>query len=322
MPSILSQEEIDALANACRAAETTGENGRDRAGERSVRPYDFTQPHRFFKEHMRVLNSIHLDYAAAFSTSLGVILRLPVQTEALAVEQMTYQDYTQSVPEDTVFFEVSLEPLAPAAVFEFNAAVAYGIIDGLTGGSGVAASNPGPLTDIDRAILSKVLDTVLKRYSEAWSPYVSITAATADDTHTSPLDQVFAHADNVLVCGYEVSLGAASGAMTVCIPASAVESVLPMLDANRPAEVSHKHDPSVQAAIQTSLEEAAIACKAILGRATLTAEDVMNLQTGDIIRLDARPNSEIEFWVGDAHSFSATPGRAGRNMGVKITRVK
>ena len=318
MPSILSQEEIDALANACRTAGTIG----DSALERSVRPYDFARPDKFSKEHMRILNAIHSDYAAAFSTSLGVILRLPVQTEALAVEQMTYQDYTQSVPEDTVFFQVSLEPLAASAVFELNSAVAYGIIDGLTGGSGMAASNPGPLTDIDKAILSRVLDTLLKRYAEAWAPYMAITAAISDDSRTSPLDQIFPHADSMLVSGYELSLGTVGGAMTVCIPAVAVESVLPMLDANRSAELSPKHDPVLRQAIQTSLDEAAITCRAILGRTTLIAEDVINLQTGDIIRLDARPNSEIEFWVGNSHSFSATPGRAGRNMGIKITKVR
>lgn len=322
MPSLLSQEEIDALASACRAAGTTGDNAHDRGRERTVRPYDFTRPDKFSKEHMRILNSIHSDYAAAFSTSLGVILRLPVQTEALAVEQMTFLDYTQSIPEDTIFFGVSLKPLVPTAIFEFNAAVAYGIIDGLTGGSGAPVSNPGPLTDIDRAILCKVLDILLKRYSEAWAPYMAITSAIDDDNRAGPLDQVFSHGDSMLVCGYEVSLGTVGGSMTVCIPAGAVESILPVLDANRSAETSPKHDPSVKQALQASLDEAALTCHAILGRATLTMEDVINLQTDDIIRLDAKSNSDIEFWVGDSHAFSATPGRSGRNMGIKITKVR
>ena len=208
------------------------------------------------------------------------------------------------------------------AVFEFNASIAYAIIDGLTGGSGMAASNPGQLTDIDKAILSKVVDALLKRYSAAWAPYMAITATIASDSNTSPLDQVFPQTDSMLVSGYELSLGAAGGTMTVCIPAVAVESVLPMLDVNRSTETSAKQDPLLRQAIQASLDEAALTCRAILGRTTLTAEDVINLQTGDIIRLDARPNSEIEFWVGNSHSFSASPGRAGRNMGIKITKVR
>ena len=321
MSDILSQDEINALLGAYHAAENQGKTFRDKSSDQQVRLYDFARPDKFSKEHLKVLNSIHSKYATGFSVILAMLLHLSVEADLLAVDQVTYREYCASVPESTLFCDVNLDPLTSTAIFEFNPSIAGACIDGLTGGSGVAISQASDLTDIDRAIMAKVVDTVMKKYDEAWSPYVGLRSKVREASSNATFNQVFLPTEPVLVCGYEVSVGEAVGMMSICIPASAVEAILPNLTVGKSVgSISRQTSPMLEA-LKTSLDDVPLHCKAILGRTTLTMEDVINLQIGDVITLDAPSNSEVEMWVGDYQTCFGIPGRSGRKLGIKVTRT-
>ena len=311
MSEILSVEEKDALAEASRIVKTP---------ERSVRPYDFARPDKFSKEHMRILGSIHANYATAFSTTLGALLRIPVEAEPMGVGHLNYQDYSESTPENTPSFEVTLDRSIPAAIFGFDASIVSACIDGLTGGAGANDVDATELTDLDRAIMLRILEHLVDKYAEAWMPYLDMKASVRDASLATPFNQVFPPTEPVLVWRYNVSLGEIKGVMSVCLPTSDVEGILPGLSASRTISSAPKQTREVEEALRNSLDEVALPCKAILGRATLTMEEVINLQKGDIVRLDAKPNSEVEFWIGDKQTYLGVPGLAGRNLGIEITR--
>ena len=321
MSEILSPEEKDALAEASRNVRGAQKNApRDRTAGRAVRSYDFARPDKFSKEHMRILNSIHANYATAFSTALGALLRRPIEAEPTGVGHLNYQDYSDSIPENTPFFEASFDPLTPTAIFGCDPLIISACIDGLTGGTGANEVDASKLTELDRAIMLKVLENLVDKYAKAWMPYLGLKAAVKDAGLAAPFNQVFLPTEPVLVCHYNVSLGEINGVTSVCLPTRDVEEVLSSLSAGRTIGSAPKQTREVKEALRNSLDEVALPCKAILGRATLTMEEVINLQKGDIVRLDAKPNSEVELWIGDKQTYLGVPGMAGRNLGIEITR--
>lgn len=321
MSDILSGEEISALLSAYRAAETQGRTTRETTAEKQVRLYDFARPDKFSREHVRTLHNIHNRYATGFSLALTGLLHLAAQADLLSVDQVAYREYCASVPENTLFCDVNLEPLTSTAIFEFNPSIAGACIDGLTGGSGVAFSQETDLTDIDRAIMVKVADMLLKKYEEAWGPYIGITARVQQADVRSSFKQIFLPTEPVLICAYEVRVAQTVGMMSICVPASAVEAILPSLAVGRAVSSSSRQTPAVIEALQNNLEELDMECSAVLGRTTLTIGDVVNLREGDIIALETKPNSEVEFWVGGTKTCFAIPGRAGRKLGLRVTRL-
>jgi len=321
MSDMLSPEEISALLSAYRAAESQGKGLRDKSVEHPVRLYDFARPDKFSKEHIRVLNSIHKKYATMFSQVLTGLLRIPVQADLIAVDQVTYREYCASVPETTLFCDVSLEPLTTTAIFEFNPAVAGACIDGLTGGSGVAFSNISELTDIDKAIMARVTEVLLRKYEEAWAPYIGLNSGVRDSDTRGSFNQMFLPTEPVLICGYEVSLGQSTGMMSICIPAGAIEAILPSLSVGRSVGSVPRHTPATVEALKQSLQEVSLECRVVIGRVALTMSDVVNLQVGDVITLDTKPNSEAEFWVGSTQTCFGIPGRAGKKLGLRVTRM-
>ena len=321
MSNALSPEETEALADACRTAQSAEKGSRGEQSERQIRPYDFVRPERFSGEHLKALNRIHSGYAARFSASLAGLLGIPVEAKARAIEQLKYQQHWASVAENRLFFEVSLDPLTRTAVFEFSPSVAGACIDSLTGGVGRDLFQISGLSDMDRVIMSTVVESLLKEYAECWSPCVTLTAAVSDAGFGAELKDVLLPAEPVLVACYEVDLGEANGSMSVCIPAGAVEAVLPSLTASKAIESAPKQTAAAAEALHESLAEMALTCKAVLGRTALTAADVIGLQEGDIIRLDAKPSSELEFWVGERQAYSGVCGRSGGKLGIRITRA-
>lgn len=321
MSEILSTEEINALLSAYKAAEGPIRNPRDKAAEKQVRLYDFARPDKFSREHVKALHAIHDRYATGFSTTLAGLLHLPVQADLLSVDQVAYREYCASVPENTLFCDVSLEPLTSTAVFEFNPSIAGTCIDGLTGGSGVAFSHSSDLTEIDRAIMVQVVEILLKKYEEAWGPYVGISPRLQQADVRGSFRQTFLPTEPVLVCAYEVRIAQTVGMMSICVPAGAVEAILPSLAVGRAVGASSRQTPAVIEALESNLEDLEMECSAILGRTTLTIGDVVNLREGDVVTLETKSNSEIEFWVGDTQTCFAVPGRSGRKMGLRVTRL-
>ena len=74
-------------------------------------------------------------------------------------------------------------------------------------------------------------------------------------------------------------------------------------------------------AIEYLIGRADIPVKAILGRSVISVTDFMNIQVGDVIRLDAKVEDELNIYVGNIRKFTALPGSSGESYAVRITSV-
>ena len=66
---------------------------------------------------------------------------------------------------------------------------------------------------------------------------------------------------------------------------------------------------------------AKIPVKAMLGRSTISVNDYINIQIGDIIKLDTKVNDELEVYVGNIKKFTALPGATSDSYAVRVTSV-
>ncbi len=61
--------------------------------------------------------------------------------------------------------------------------------------------------------------------------------------------------------------------------------------------------------------------KAVLGRSKVSVSDFVNLQVGDIIRLDSKVDMDMSIYVGNIKKFTALPGSNKDKYAVRITSV-
>ncbi|MDH7601436.1 MAG: FliM/FliN family flagellar motor switch protein [Armatimonadota bacterium] len=318
MADILSQEEIDALIESYKAAGGLEEGGKS-AGA-AIRVYDFTRPDRFSKDHLRALNAIHSRHCSSVAAGLASILRVEVQAELLALDQLTYREYCSTVPEPTLFAEVNLEPLASVAIFEFNPALVGACVDLLAGAPRVSDVLVSNITDVDKALFRPIIEMVLRRYSEAWAASILFQPKISALFTESTTRQVLLPNEPVLVSSSEVAILDQTSMMSICLPASAIESVLPSLETGKPSS-SQLHKGGINELVKKPFEEVELECRAILGRTELPLSDVVNLEVGDLIRLPVKADRPVELWVDNVPTFAGILGRSGNTLAVKISKV-
>ena len=73
--------------------------------------------------------------------------------------------------------------------------------------------------------------------------------------------------------------------------------------------------------IEVAINKALIPVSAELGRSSLNVIDFINLQVGDIIKLNSHVDDELNIYVGSIVKFKALPGSSTDNYAVKITEV-
>jgi flagellar motor switch protein FliM len=59
----------------------------------------------------------------------------------------------------------------------------------------------------------------------------------------------------------------------------------------------------------------------VLGKSVITVNDFVNIQVGDIIRLDSKIDDELDVYVGNIKKFTAVPGANKEAYAVRITSV-
>ena len=61
--------------------------------------------------------------------------------------------------------------------------------------------------------------------------------------------------------------------------------------------------------------------KAALVTSKINVQDFVNLQLGDIIRLDRKVDDELEVYVGNIKKFKALPGYSDNKYAVRVTEI-
>lgn len=318
MADLLNQDEINALIDAFKA--TGGPEIGAKSSEKQVRLYDFARPDKFSKEHLRSMSMIHTKHGTLFATALTAMLRVSARVDLLALDQLTFREYCSSVPDKTLFVEVDLSPLASTAVFEFNPLFVSSCVDLLAGGSFAASSGPSDVTEIDKAVIRPVVELALKQYVDAWASSVAIKPRIITMNTDSSARQVLLASEAVLMCGYEVSVGEGVSMMSICLPAVAIESMLPALAFGRSMNSPTRRPDKADKALMRTFENVEVECSAFLGRTSLPLEEVANLEVGDLIRLPTKSDGLTEFWVENVLAFGGSLGLSGKNLGIRLSK--
>ena len=122
---VLSQNEIDKLLSALSTGEVSAEEVQAEEEERKVKTYDFKRPDKFSKDQIRTLNMLYENFARLLNTHLSTHLRTMVNVEVVSVEQLTYQEFLQSLSNPSVIGVMALPPLKGNVIMEVNTGIAF-----------------------------------------------------------------------------------------------------------------------------------------------------------------------------------------------------
>jgi flagellar motor switch protein FliM len=335
MSDLLDQSEVDALLAAVgspSAEEGISEDegrvffSRRRIGSTEdieVRDYDFKRPERVSKDQMRALETLHEAFARSYGALLSGFLRTIVEVKVAHIEQMTFSEFTHSLPNPTCFNLLSCEPLDGNMCLEISPLIIYPVIDRLLGGSNADLFIPQrPLTAIELRLVCKIIDRAKTALAEAWANIVPASFQLEESESNPALVQIVPPNEVVVVVSFEVKMGTRAGTMSLCIPYNVIEPVVDKLSSQTwAAYKKNKKDKQLRSRLEGHLETARLEVSAILADTTMNVNDLVNLQVGDVILTNKPASSPLSLSVGGKRKYIGQLGQYRGNRAFKVTRA-
>ena len=321
MGDTLSQEEIDNLLKAFNDGDLNADDFSD-SKEKQVKNYDFARPSKFSKDHLRTLEIIFENYGRLLSTNLPAYLRKNVQVEVVNAEANTYSEFANALSNPVILGVVNFAPLEGNIIIELSANLGFTIVDRMLGGGGAPLERNRDFTEIELIILERVLEVCTNLLVDPWESVVSIEPRLERIETNSQFAQFISPGEMTAIITMSVKIGSVEGLMNICIPYSCVEPVIDKLNTKYwYSSMKESDSGAYQEVIEDIIDYAKIPVKAMLGRSTISVNDYINIQIGDIIKLDTKVNDELEVYVGNIKKFTALPGATSDSYAVRVTSV-
>lgn len=314
----LSQSEIDALLSKLSSGEGEDTETESQQPWKLVKVYDFRRPDKLSKDQMRTLQLIHETFGRLAGSSLSAYLRTAVQFNLVSIEQGVYGEYVERVPEGTILHILSMEPLPGNVLIGIDLLAAMAAVDRLLGGAGTPPETVRIPTEIELALIHTLVSTMLTGLTEAWGRVIELQPVIRDVVLDPRYVQVALRSDPVVVIALEMSLSHCSGTVTLCIPYVVIEPILPRLNAQLWFASGRRIGDIKSSEIKENLDIVAIDMKVVLGEASVTLQELLNLNVGDVILLNRTTNRPVDLLIGGIRKFIARPGLVGKKMAIQV----
>ncbi|SHH83637.1 flagellar motor switch protein FliM [Sporobacter termitidis DSM 10068] len=316
MLDVLSQAEIDKLLKDL----ATGGAEENEAEAKSVaKPYDFKTANRFTKEQIRAINVVFKNFGHLLSNYLMGTLRATCDSEVLSVEEISFNEFNNSVPSPVIIAVIDTEPFTGSIILEMTKEISYSIISRVLGGTKEISAEGRQFTEIELAIMERVLWQSLKNFDEAWSKIME-TSSTLEKIDTSmQFAQIVDMNEPVLMVTLNVTIGNESGLIGFCLPHQALEPFTKKLNTRHmySGNVNKKIDADPTNIIN-SIRRTDILVSAIFNPTEATVRDITSLDVGDVIQLQHKVDEPLIVKYQQLPKYRASMGKFRNSLALKI----
>lgn len=275
---VLSQNEIDNVFRTPTGAESSGPP--------PVR-YDFRRPDRIAKDQLRSIHLLHENFARSLASSLSAYLRAYAVVNLVSVEQLSFQEFIKCMPSPTCIVSLGMRPYDGSAILELNPSLVFPVLEMLLGGGGKVSATKinRELTEIEQSILEGLYRIVLNDLKESWRGIANI-AYTIDSHETEPsLLQVISPSEAVVAISMEIRIGENSGRMNIGLPSIVIKMLRQKFDQQWSVRKGESTEAE-QNRILRLVKPSAVTVDVRLQGPTLSVEDLLRLEEGDVLTFD------------------------------------
>jgi flagellar motor switch protein FliM len=315
--AVLSEEQVAALVAAARDGQLpdaappvpTSRRGR-------VRKIDFARPSKFTTDQQRRLERAHEAFCRSVSTRMSAELRAPISVELIDTAQLTWANALDEVPRRSISGIVEVGPIDGRMLVTAELTLLLGLLERVLGGHPTDNPAERTLTDVDRALVSRLFQTLLDELSISFNDLAELQFRLLDiETERAPT-QLAPLSEPTLAMTFEFKVARLSSTMVLLIPHRAIEPVLRTSGVTqRDAELA----ASAADAVGEAMGEVVVQLRAEVGAVDMSLERVLALRPGDILRLDgATEESTVTLFADAVALHRAKLGRNGRRRAVSV----
>ncbi len=325
MPEILSQQEIDSLLSGISVGQPEPVESPidDRKQVKEAITFDFRLPHRLSKNQLRTFQAVHESFAEAFSSYLVSRLQTTVTMNVSSVDQLFYSEFVLSISSPSSLYVFRIMESDALAVLEVSPQLVLAMVEYLMGGVAEGDKNPRLITKIEQSIVKGIIQKALLEIQRAWKTVAELTFKFERYESEGDFAQIAPASEIVMVVSFEISLGPQKYLMNVCFPTFALDDVLSRLNIQHFSGIGAvKGDKEVSSRVMYQrLGATQLNATAILGETSLTLRELIDLESGDVLRTNIPIDGEVRVLVGGKSRMYGRPGISKGKVAVKISRI-
>jgi flagellar motor switch protein FliM len=283
-----------------------------------LKSYDFRNPSRLSREHIRKIEYLHSSIAKRLAVSIAGLIRDSVNVEVVEVKEISYDELVKMVPTPGAAFSFAVEPLGGMGIIDIDMLLAFSLVDRLFGGTGEPLPEPRELTTIEQGVVKKVASKVLAEVKFAWSSLGEVEFGSPKFVPSLEFLSSPSFNESMVCVQFEIEKGELTMSISVTYPYMMLEPIIKMS--------RHTEEKSARGAPNAQSEErirrvVPLELTATLPVSMIRFGELMNLDKGDVLILDTRVSDEIYMKVGDRRLLAGRPGKSRGNLAVKVTSV-
>ena len=318
---VLSPDAVAALVEAAKEGRLPEESSSDRTRHRRMRTVDFTRPTKFTTDQERRIKRALETFCRTASTRLSAELRMPLELEIINISQLTWGNAHAQVPASSVSCLIEAPEVTTRMLLSAELNLVMSAIDLLLGGGGGseggAAQRERRLTDIDWALARHFLDRLIAQLSIVWSDVTDVELAIGPlDMHMETA-QTAPVSEPTLALTMEARMEGNSATLALLLPYSAIATVAHRFSSRD--DVVTDGDERETTAVHEAVGKVEMTVRAEVAAVDLPIEEVLALQPGDVLRLDARAADGVTLFAGAVPVHRAMPGRSGGRRAIQVT---
>lgn len=321
MGDILSQNEIDELLKALNTGEIDVKEFQKQKEEKKIKKHDFRRASKFAKDHIKTLNIIYENYSTLVTNYLSGYLRTLTQVSLITVEALPYSDFSNSLSNPAIMGIVDFMPLNGSIVYEIPPSLAFAMVDRILGGQGESIQKIRDFTEIEIAIIERMLTQLLNLMREPWQNVIDIRPRLDRIETNTQFAQIVSENEMVALVTLGATIGETEGLINICIPYVVVEPILSKLSTKFWFTMDKGNRADSRDTIEKGIENTYVPVKAQLGKTVISVREFLELEEGDVLALDTGINDSLLVLVGDLPKFYGTPGVRKNRVAVKITDI-
>ena len=327
MPDILSQSQIDELLSRLSGPAKEDEAAASAAAEDSkAKPYNFKNPKKLTRDQQKVLRGVGEGFARHLASYLAGLTRTFCEVNVVSLEEQPYMEYNYALPDMLFTSVLDMSCLKGSLLLDVSNPITFALIERMFGGVIDVREVPQrEFTEIETSMMERIIKRIVPLFQEAWSATQNVTVSIRQIETNTRFIKAVAMDEVVAVLVLSVKLNTVEGTVTCCIPCVGIAKTLDEMLAAQAGSVHKEEDvdegaAAAQKSMLKQLHGSSIECSAVLGSTTISMQEVLSLQPGDVIRLDQRVGTPVIISVNGKNWFYGEPGVKRNKLAVLINR--
>lgn len=264
------------------------------------------------------LEAIHLDFGEKLCVMLASELKLASVLMGAKIYRMTYGEFIDqnmrsiAVAQLNGSFQGAVDQGSVSVLFDYSMALA--LIDRMVGGAGHLVRRSDAMTAIEKGCFKALSEKITKMMNQIYTqPVMNLNTQEILGPQLQPISEIANSADYYVVA-VELMIGEEQPVKILLGYDRAAVETLQMLY----QKVVRKTKKNKLRLDPVMVKSAMVPVTVELGKGTLSLQEAMSLQIGDLIVLDQKVDQPIRVQIGDHALMLAQPGQIGTNLSVKM----